>query len=204
MPGTELRSAVSITVEPTCPSTARAAPDASIKVIFGIVPDTSFAAACVSRSPTAPAARLHRASAAAPKGLAPAARRLKFRHFKGRSAEQPFDLGDRLGGGGFDRDEGPRRDGGRRLSMTRAGAVLDRRGSAGDPAGADRERRAAQLVRDIPLLLQRFRGIGQLRGERTGLMAKQSEQFRLQLRITLSLPGQMNKVDRRLVVGNAR
>jgi hypothetical protein len=36
MPGTELRSAVSMTVAPTCASTERDCPVASMKVIFAI------------------------------------------------------------------------------------------------------------------------------------------------------------------------
>src|ERR1700760_3141666 len=75
MPGTELRSAVSITVEPTCPSTVRDCPAASMKVIFAIEQNysleyrvTAWSCANSVGERRLYRGRLHRASTAAPKG----------------------------------------------------------------------------------------------------------------------------------------
>jgi hypothetical protein len=71
----ELRSAVSMTVEPTCASTDRASPDASVNVIFGIEQNDSLEYRVTPQGRVDFAgnrrlyrARLHRASAEAPKG----------------------------------------------------------------------------------------------------------------------------------------
>src|ERR1700744_6068331 len=75
MPGTELRSAVSMTVAPTCASTDRDCPDASMNVIFAIEQSGSLEYRVPPRGRVNSGgerrlyrARLHRASAATPKG----------------------------------------------------------------------------------------------------------------------------------------
>src|SRR5271167_2810802 len=75
MPGTELRRAVSMTVAPTCASTVRDCPVASMKVIFAIEQSDSLEYRVTPRKRVNSVgerrlyrARLHRASTAAPKG----------------------------------------------------------------------------------------------------------------------------------------
>src|ERR1700733_8731426 len=74
MPGTELRSAVSMTVAPTCASTVRDCPDASMKVIFAIEQSDSLEYRFTPRKRVNSVGerrlyrgRLHRASTTMPK-----------------------------------------------------------------------------------------------------------------------------------------